>query len=160
MERLALLAPVPEEHLQDGLNVCATRGKVAFGSGKFDLFNKIDTSGLDQDLPVLIYPSASQNPESLKYKVSWIGTYAGFVNSRMGRHPDGMKFRPPSTKKYPLDNSGHWAIFWHVKDLKTLQVNQQRFISDFGKVKGGWRKNAPPRGPELVSLPSDWLEED
>ncbi|MGO8657259.1 hypothetical protein ACC771_16785, partial [Rhizobium ruizarguesonis] len=71
-----------------------------------------------------------------------------------GRHSQGMQHRPPTTGQYSNDNKGHWAVFWHLSQLQQLAVKDRFPISKLQTVKGGWRKNAPPRGPELVAVPS------
>jgi hypothetical protein len=64
-----------------------------------------------------------------------------------------MQYRPASTAKYPNDNRGYWAAYWHAEGLRELHSSKQLPIGKIGSIKGGWRKNAPPRGPELVALP-------
>ncbi len=49
---------------------------------------------------------------------------------------------------------GHWAVFWRVRDPIELPQDQRLLISAVQTIKGGWRKDAPPRGPELVATPS------
>ena len=67
---------------------------------------------------------------------------------------------PPTTAQYPDDNKGHWAAFWHVEGLRELPKEKRLRISKIGSIKEGWRKNAPPRGPELVALPELLSYED
>jgi putative DNA methylase len=38
----------------------------------------------------------------------------------IGAHKDGMKYRPASTTKYPLDNHGNWTVFWEVTNLMRM----------------------------------------
>ncbi len=64
-----------------------------------------------------------------------------------------MAFRPTTTAKYPTDNKGNWAAFWHVGGLRELSQDKHLAIGKIAGLKGGWRKTAPPRGPELVTLP-------
>jgi hypothetical protein len=45
-------------------------------------------------------------------------------------------------------------VFWHVRNLCELPPSQRLPISAIQTVKGGWRKSAPPRGPEMVATPS------
>ena len=72
----------------------------------------------------------------------------------LSRHSLGMEHRPPTTGQYATDNKGHWAVFWHVRQLVPLSVKDRFPISKVKSIKGGWRMNAPPRGPELVAVPS------
>lgn len=54
---IALLAPVPLEHLLDGETTARTEGKVAFGSRKWDTFRQLDA--LREGMPVDVYIYAS-----------------------------------------------------------------------------------------------------
>ena len=153
IHHFAILAPVPEEHLLTGREVAEAKGYVAFGTKKWELFRRIDEMRGEDPVPVLIYPSHEDEPGKLHYVVSWFGWYCGHVVSKGGAHPSGMTYRPPSTSKYKGDNSGSWAAFWHVRDLRELPADKRLPISKVGTIKGGWRKDAPPRGPELVALP-------
>lgn len=150
----AILAPVPLEHLQSGADIARRTGFVAFGSRKWELFRKVDELRRGQPVPVLIYPSHEDVPAKNSFIVSWTGWYIGCEESGSGKHSQGMIHRPPTTGQYTSDNQGHWAVFWHVRDLSELPSSQRLPISAIQTVKGGWRKGAPPRGPELVATPS------
>ena len=153
IHHFAILAPVPLEHLRSGAPVAEATGFVAFGTSKWELFQQIDVDREQAPIPVLIYPSDQDIPASTGLKVSWFGWYVGHVHSKVGSHPNGMTHRPPSTEQYPADNLGHWAAFWHVRGLRQLAPEKHLSISKVPTIKGGWRKAAPPRGPELVALP-------
>lgn len=155
----AILAPVPEEHLISGRKVAETEGYVAFGSRKWELFRKIDELRGGATVPVLIYPSHEDADAKVSFIVSWTGIYVGSEETQNGSHSLGMKHRPSTTAQYATDNNGHWAVFWHVKDLTELPRDQLRPISDFQTIKGGWRKDKPPRGPELVAIPPFFLQD-
>jgi len=145
----AILAPVPLEHLKSGLLVCHEQGSVAFGTMKWELFRQIDELREGSRVAALIYPSHDENlPAKDSFIVSWFGWYTHSVESKGGAHPEGMKFRPPTAAV-----DGQWAIFWHVAGLRELPQSKQLPIRKIQGFKGGWRKNAPPRGPELVTLP-------
>lgn len=150
----AILAPVPLEHLQSGKGIAAKEGFVAFGSRKWELFRNVDEMRGCAPVPVLIYPSYEDVSVKDSFIVCWGGWYVGSEESGSGKHSLGMTHRPPTTGQYASDNQGHWAVFWHVKELFELPKDQQMPISAFQTIKGGWRKNAPPRGPELVAAPS------
>lgn len=150
----AILAPVPQEHLVSGMPIAQEKGFVAFGSRKWELFRKIDEMRGDKPVPVLIYASHEDDNPALSFRIRWGGWYIGSEESGDGRHSLGMEHRPPTTAKYESDNRGHWAVFWHVRDLFELPQDQQMPISALQTFKGGWRKDAPPRGPELVAAPS------
>lgn len=155
MGDFAILAPVPLEHLQSGKAIADKEGFVAFGSRKWELFRKVDEMSDGALVRVLIYPSAEDVPAKVSFGICWAGLYIGREETSNGKHSLGMKHRPPTTGQYAADNQGHWAVFWHVKGLFELPKTQQIAISAVQTIKGGWRKNAPPRGPELVAVPSN-----
>jgi len=150
----AILAPVPLEHLQSGVQIAQDTGFVAFGSRKWELFRKIDQMRAGNPVPVLIYPSHEDVPASASFIVSWKGWYLGSEEAPKGRHSTGMTHRPPTTGQYEGDNHGHWAVFWHIQSLTELPPAQRLPISSIQTITSGWRKEAPPRGPELVAPPS------
>lgn len=159
LHHFAILAPIPLEHLETGAPVSAGTGYVAFGTAKWEFFRKIDEQREGAAVPALIYPSDSGGMNLSNPKVSWWGWYVGHSESNGGAHQNGMLHRPPSTAAYSADNAGHWAIFWHVAGLRRLAVAKHLPIGKIPTVKGGWRKNAPPRGPELVALPESLGDE-
>ena len=150
----AILAPVPLEHLQSGEVIAHRTGFVAFGSRKWELFRKVDELRGAAPVLALIYPSHEDVPTKGSFVVCWAGWYVGCEESANGKHSQRMNHRPPTTGQYKSDNRGHWAVFWHVRDLRELPPSQRLPISAILTIKGGWRKSAPPRGPELVATPS------
>ncbi|MGH9577450.1 MAG: hypothetical protein ACRD3R_08430, partial [Terriglobales bacterium] len=96
--------------MEDGLHVCQSKGKVAFGSRAFEVFRELDAAR--DGAPVRVFIYASGDPSSERLEASWSGSYVRWVEVPNGAHPDGMTYRPPSTAKYPGDNKGHWAGFW------------------------------------------------
>lgn len=153
LHHFAILAPVPLEHLESGLLVLDRQEFVAYGTMKWELLAKVDAMQGDGRIAVLIYPSHEDVPTKDSFVVSWFGWYAGSVHSLNGAHPNGMNNRPDTTAKYLADNRGHWAAFWHVTGLRQLPKEKQISIGKIQGYKGGWRKDRPPRGPELVTLP-------
>lgn len=150
---VALLAPVPLEHLIDGKKKSDIEGRVAFGSRVWELFTELDT--LRKNMPVDVYIYASHGGGNRDFEVSWHARYVRHVNSEMGAHPDGMRYRPESTGKYPNDNSGHWAVFGEVEDLQKLPKEQHMSLAQFtgyGKKKA-YGHAFPPEGPLLVEHP-------
>jgi hypothetical protein len=156
----AILAPVPEVHLLAGLKIANNGDFIAYGTMKWELLRKIDKKRGGARVPVLIYPSHENLPGQDRFVVSWFGWYIGHVDSKHGAHPQGEAHRPLSTFDHPADNEGHWAVFWHLEGLRQLPPEQRMTIGQIEGCKGGWRKNAPPRGPELVKLPSIYEDED
>jgi len=87
---VALLAPVPLEHLIDGKKKSDIEGRVAFGSRVWELFTELDT--LRKNMPVDVYIYASHGGGNRDFEVSWHARYVRHVNSEMGAHPDGMRY--------------------------------------------------------------------
>lgn len=153
LHHFALLAPVPLEHLQSGQLISEKHGFVAFGTRKWELLRRLEELRGDGHVAVLIYPSHEDVPAKDSFVVSWFGWYAGSEETKSGRHSLDMKHRPRTTAAYPADNRGYWAAFWHVRNLRELPPERRLPIRKIAGFSGGWRKNAPPRGPELVTLP-------
>lgn len=150
---VALLAPVPFEHLEDGAEVCRREGRVAFGSRAWEVFRKLDH--LRNGLPVEVYIYASHDPGPRRLAVSWHALYIGHVEGQNGAHPHGMRFRPPSTGKYLDDNRGFWAVFWEVEDLNLLPEDKYiptGRLCGLGKKKN-YGTNFVPEGPILIRCP-------
>lgn len=149
----AIVAPVPLGHVQSGILVAEKEGFVAFGSMKWELLAKADERRHGQPVPVLIYSSHEDRPARPTFKVAWAGWYVGHVHSVGGAHREGMQYRPPTTAGSPSDNTGHWAVFWHVRGLRELPPERHLHISSLeGYQTGRPRKDHPPHGPELVRL--------
>jgi len=143
----AILAPVPEEHLiswqKDG-----EQTKVAFGSMAFELFRQADELRGEKAVEVFIYASLAEN-RPLNSEVSWHGLYVGHVQSRSGRHPQGMKYRPPST----ATDKPTWAIFWEVEELERL-ASPIAIASLRGfKKKSNFQSRFTPESPLLIEYP-------
>jgi len=146
-QEFAILAAVPEEHLlswqKDGQET-----KVAFGSMDFELFRQADEKRGDKAVEVFIYASLAKN-RSLKSEVSWHGLYIGHVQSRSGRYPQGMKYRPPST----ASERPTWAIFWEVEELKPLSSPLAiASLRGLGK-KSNYQSRFTPESPSLIVYP-------
>jgi hypothetical protein len=149
---VALLAPVPLEHLLTGADVANREGHVAFGSRAWELFRELD--GLRRGMSVDTYIYASQTAGA-QFDVSWHGCYVGHVDAVNGAHPAGMRYRPPSTAKYLHDNEGFWAVFWEIQALGEFPVGERIPLSvlvGFGK-KRPYRSGFIPEGPVLIEHP-------
>lgn len=152
MSQIALLAPVPLEHLEDGIDVCKKEGKVAFGSRAWEVFREVDTLRSESPVTVLIYASMSDTDEPPA--VTWRAQYVGHVEGKNGAHPEGMRFRPPSTGNYESDNRGWWAVFWEVAALEALSKSQQLLIKELQSRSGGYYKpEFVPEGPIIIPAP-------
>lgn len=150
---LAVLAPVPYEHLESGEDVCRREGKVAFGSMKWEFFRDLDARATGEKVPVYLYASWAAEG-SARPLVSWRATYVGHVEGSGAGHPEGMRYRPPTTGKYPTDNS-EWAVYWEVEELERLPsgsgIAMNRFVGyDTGKP---FARHLVPEGPMLVREP-------
>ncbi|MBR1223768.1 hypothetical protein JQ600_02500 [Bradyrhizobium sp. AUGA SZCCT0176] len=146
---VALLAPVPEEHLISGQETLREVGKVAFGSKNWELFNKLAEFLKGDECDALLYASdatRSLNPPT----VTWSARFVGFSVARNGAHKDGMKYRPASTTKYPLDNQGSWTIFWEVTNLKPISPGVKISLLRGFQKPHSYLLNFIPRGPVLV----------
>ncbi len=148
MFKFSILAPVPEVHLADALDVCAKCGSVAFGSNKYELFESETLAATEQKIPLLIYASKGSLPLGA-YSVTWIGFFDGYQRAKAnGRHPEENRYRPSST-----DTDGKFAGFWHVSSLKKLDPGNFLPVRDLQTKSGKLRLDAAPRGPELVQTP-------
>ena len=154
----ALLAPVPLEHLESGYEVARLKGHVSFQSQKWELFREVDRLRGESVVPVLVYPSHEGVEVEISYLIKWVGWYTGHVDDQSAkRREEDEGFRPPTTRKYPQDRAEHNAVFWRVKDLRTLAKGMEIPIRDLESYKTGyWRKHSPPRGPEIVRRPA-WI---
>jgi hypothetical protein len=151
-DHIALLAPVPKEHLADGITTTMTKGKVAFGSRAYDVFVKLEQERGGKPVDVYIYESYGNG--AYDFHVSWHARYLGYVGAVNGAHPNGMRFRPASTAKYPGDNEGgDWLLFWEVDLLEEIPEAERMHVGEFvpyGKVKP-YGNSFAPRGPMLVN---------
>ncbi len=150
---VALLAPVPLEHLVSGWAVARSEGKVAFGTRAWKVFRDLDE--LRERMPVDAYLYASQTTQSRALEVSWQAVYVGQIESIGGAHPDGMRYRPSSTAKYANDSVGKWAVFWEVRDLREITPKKRlalACLSGFGK-KRAYGPAFWPEGPLLIEHP-------
>jgi hypothetical protein len=151
----AILAPVPAEHLESALDVLATKDYVSFGSNKFEIFRTADDLRKNESVPVLIYPSHEDAVVKITYKVTWIAEYIGHLQDTSLKSLDESSgHRPKSTASFPTDNALGWGVFWHVRGLRKLSDDNSHIIATMESYgKGFWRKNGPPRGPEIVRRP-------
>jgi hypothetical protein len=146
---IALLAPVPKEHLESSLIKLQTVNRVAFGSGNWDVFFKLDQERGDKPVDVYIYESYGGG--QYDFRVSWRARYLRKVGATVnGLHPDDMMFRPESDS-----DGGDFLLFWEVESLEKIaelnRVHVGTFIP-FGKKKP-YGNSFVPRGPMLIRHP-------
>ncbi len=153
VQNIALLAPVPYEHLVSGLTVCQHEGKVAYGSRAWMVFRQLDD--LRDGNPINVYIYVSYNPEGRILRATWTARYISHCTSNDGAHPEGMRYRPQSTEQYEADNRGHWAVFWEVEQLRELPPDDQIPTGEFWGLSrsGPYGRNFVPEGPILVHQP-------
>lgn len=150
VSNVALLAPVPLDHLTDGALVAEAQGKVAFGSRAWEVFRRLD--GLRNGLPVDVWIYASHAHEGGAPKVTWHARYVGHVEAVRGAHPAGAKYRPPSTTDGGEDTANYWAIFWEVQGLRRLAPAEVVPVTDFQGLdrRSRYAARFVPEGPLLV----------
>ena len=144
----AILAPVPEEHLLSGKQICDEQGKVAFGICAFEVFHRVKTSQYSGTINIFIYASIPQVP--IGPMVSWQAVYDGYVEARRnGSHPAGVRFRPPTA--HQNDTPG-WAIYWEVRDLRKIDPFPIQSLKGFDK-KTHYVPHFVPEGPLVIECP-------
>ena len=149
--RLALLTPVPLEHLVDGEAVATSEGRVAFGSQAWELFRELERES-GPGTPVLIYASHTGGLPDLR--ITWSAKFLRYVESRGGAHPDGTRFRPPSTIEWREDEDRYWAGFYEVESLRRLDEEEQFKIADLRDRRGKlYGRGFVPEGPIIISAP-------
>lgn len=153
-DRIALLAPVPKEHLDEGKKTAFAKGKVAFGSRAYNVFVKLDEERGDKPVDVYIYESYGEG--RYDFRISWHAIYRKYEAAINGAHPDKMTYRPLSTAKYPGDNEGgDWLLFWEVDSLEEIPEKDRAHVGTFvpyGKKKP-YGNSFVPREPMLIKHP-------
>jgi hypothetical protein len=140
---IAILAPVPLEHLEEGRAVCEREGRGAFGSRLWDLFRDVGPG-----TSVLIYASHTETRTTAP-SVIWTASYLKYMESRGGEHPEGIRVRPPSTK---ADAKRYWAGFYEVADLAPLPENRWVPTGDLRDRDGrSYRRNFVPERPMIIT---------
>lgn len=147
---VALLAPVPEQHLLSALAHPNKDQQVAFGSeAAITLLTFQHELGADGIADVLIY--ASERPvkgfPKATYRARWV-RFEGAVPP--GKSSVYAALRPPSTA---LD--GTWSGFWIVSNLRKLSdadAVEIKSLSGHNKQKK-FAGNFIPIGPIIINTP-------
>lgn len=153
MASIALLAPVPLEHLEAGEATCQREGLVAFGSRAWDTFDKLDKLRSGDPVQVFIYASHC-HPEH-RLAATWTGEYTGYVCAKNGKHPE-PRYRPPSTQTEDalFDLASSWLLFWHVQSLSQLphdkHISFDQFVSH--QTKAHYRRDFVPEAPLILEV--------
>jgi len=154
----ALLCPVPDEHLESGVQVAAETGYVCYGSNAWQVFKELDDMRGGEDVPVLFYPSYEDDDPKSSFKVTYIGWYIGHVTTDNDKRADDKAgHRPVTVDQYrsDYDSPHHWGVFWRVKELSKLTISNQVSIGTLQSYKTGRpRLNKPPRGPSIIARPA------
>jgi hypothetical protein len=112
----------------------------------------LTASGRIGRVRVWLYASWN-NDQPVPLSATWSALYIGHVESKGGAHPQGMRYRPPTTAAYADDNEGWWAIFWHVTGLRELPAAERVPITTMTPWKGRRPCGHPfePEGPILIA---------
>jgi hypothetical protein len=150
----ALLAPVLLEHLKSAVSIAQNNGFVAFGSMKFEFFRELKKHMQESPVRVMLYASHEGDSTSPPFQVAWSGWFIGSEEIRGGKSASEWGNRPPSCKHYPKDNAKHWAVFWHIRELEPLPIDQHFPIyKTQGYNEVAPKKDSPPRYPQLIRWP-------
>lgn len=106
-------------------------------------------------MPVDVFIYASHTRSTPCTEITWRALYIGHVESSNGAHPDGMRYRPPSTGSNTGDNIGHWAVFWEVSSLEPVAAPDRISLAEltgFGNRKA-YGRFFVPEGPLLIEHP-------
>lgn len=147
---IALLTPVPEEHLVSGIETCRETGFVSFGTEAGEVLSEL-RSLVDADHEADIYFYASQtSPGTSAKTVTYIARFVGYEGAPEAKKKGWDKYRPRST-----ENDGKWSSFYLVSNLRRLDAPIA--ISSLPKRNGKGRKLAKsfiPIGPTLIDSPA------
>jgi hypothetical protein len=152
----ALLAPIPAIYIVEGESVHAKHGRVAYGSDAWELFNRLRLDGVDKQLPVLIYASATESShlanEIALHKIVSSAVLDGFENSVGGKHR-----RPHLRTKRALETDSKFALFWEIVNLNRLSrpANLSSVRTLIATGKKGKILTEAPRGPIRI-----WVEDE
>lgn len=145
---MALLTPVPLQHLESGLDKCGETGLVVYGTDAAMALAEF-ASGVSDHVGADIFFYASEGASMGRPAATYHGKFAGFRGARAGRaDKEWIQHRPDSTS-----GDSAWDGFYAVTELRKL--NQPVPISQFSKW-GAKRNLAPtfvPRGPTIVDAP-------
>lgn len=153
----ALLAPVPEAHLQSGLESIALQFDrdiippfIVYGSMAFEVFAEVERIRKDKAVEVLIYATDSSGDRPLNPEVTWKGIYIGCEQaSGGGRYRGAAIHRPAAT----ASERNKWGIFWKLTQLESFKSGLP-----IGKLTAfGTKKPCAPRfmpdAPLLIDYP-------
>jgi hypothetical protein len=150
----AILAPVPQEHLDSGEAVASAEGFVCFASDNFEFFRDVDERRAGQPVPILFYQSHASDG-SPRFETPWFGWYEGRIEDAAEKRQLEARHRPPTTTKYGGDHAGGWGTFYKVRVLRPLAPAERVPLYKFTLYKSGKPKMShAPQGPLLVHRPA------
>jgi hypothetical protein len=153
----ALLAPVPESHLQSGLESIAQQFDldiippfVVYGTMAFEVFAEVERLRKDKAVEVFIYATDSTGDRPLNAEVTWKGLYIGREQASGGGRYRGKAIHRPAATASERDK---WGIFWKVTQLEAFKTGLP-----IGKLQAfTTHKPCPPRlipdAPLLIDYP-------
>ena len=145
---VALLTPVPEQHLESGMRRSAETGFVAFGSDSGLVLSEL-RNAIDPDHPADILFYASETVRTGPPVATYRGRFAGYDGAVSGKaKPAWAKHRPPTT-----EHDGAWQSFYLVSDLRRLEAPMPLVTLSKRGNKGKLAKAFIPLGPLIINTP-------
>ena len=145
---VALLTPVPQQHLESGLQRCAETGFVAFGTDSGMVLSEFRMA-VDDDHPADILFYASEASKAGQPSATYRGRFAGYDGAVDGRAKKAWaKHRPPTTEQ-----DGAWQSFYLVSDLRKLATAIPLTTLTKQGNKGKLAKTFVPLGPLIIDTP-------
>lgn len=145
---IALLTPVPLQHLESGLAKCRQTGLVVYGTEATIVlsdFAKSVEDGSSADIFFYASEGRAVGPPVVTYR----GRFEDYRGARAGRaDKEWSRHRPDSTS-----SDGAWQSFYAVSDLRKLE--EPIPISQFSKRNTATTLSRTfyPRGPIIIDAP-------
>ena len=146
---VALLAPVPKEHLLSGLTICAEQRAVAFGTDDgmtLSTFAYLIGEGGTADVLFYATHSTEAGAPSASYRARFERYVGGLANGKAP--PSCAHLRPPTTA-----TDGAWKSFYIVSDLRKLPVPVAIKSLHKHGTKGELNPSFKPHGPLIINTP-------
>jgi hypothetical protein len=145
---VALLTPVPKQHLESGLERCAETGFVAFGTDSGMVLSEFRLA-VDPDHPADILFYASETSKGGPPAATYRGRFAGYDGAVDGRAKKvWAQHRPPTTQ-----HDGAWQSFYLVSNLRKLEIPIPLTTLTKHGNKGKLAKTFVPLGPLIIDTP-------
>ena len=145
---VALLTPVPAQHLESGLIICKETGFVAFGTDSGMVLSEFKAAVDDEHAADILFYASESNCEGAA-AATYRGRFAGYEGAVGGRaKKDWAKHRPPTTA-----HDSAWQSFYLVSNLHKL--NLPIVLTKLTKQgnKGKISKTFIPLGPLIIDTP-------